>query len=209
MSHLQDESELLTPRILSPWQPPIVQRREPDASAGRDAEAAGSGGLSPALVWLTCRRWWQICLPAGCVLSIAAVAAIWLTFHPVYKAEAWLKIESSAPFLLNQQATGGVSVGAQDVFVRTQLQLIRSPVVIEPLLERPEIASIPEIKEMSNPVALLGKAISVESENDSELYRISYSASSPQDAANVVNAVLQEIRSRTIWMAKNVARRSS
>lgn len=192
MSHLHEESESLAPRILSHWQPPIVNRREPDAFAARDGEQSGSGGLNAALVWHTWRRWWHVCLPVGTVLAGGILAFIWLTFHPVYKAEAWLKIESSAPFLAFQNATGGVSVGAQDVFVRTQLQLIRSPVVVEPLLERPEIASIPEIKAMSNPVAALGKAISVESENDSELYRISYSASSPQDAANVVNAVLQE-----------------
>ncbi|MDZ4782032.1 MAG: polysaccharide biosynthesis tyrosine autokinase [Planctomycetia bacterium] len=191
MNHIQDESDAIVPRILSPWQPPIVQRHDADVGASPDSPAS-AGGLNAALIWHTWRRWWHACLPAGALLASLAVLGVWATFRPVYRAEAWLKIESSAPFLVSQSAAGGVSMGSQDVFVRTQLQLIRSPVVIEPVLERAPIAAIPEIRAMSNPVATLGKTISVESDNDSELYQVTYAAGSPTDAANLVNAVLEE-----------------
>ena len=169
------------------WQLPSAWIQDGD----RAGQQAG-GELNFALARHTWRRWWYLCLPAGLVTAALVTAVIWLTFEPVYEAVAWLKIESQSPFLAFPDEDKVVSGSKGDIFVRTQMELIRSPIVLDPVLQDARIASIPEIRKMDNPVRALSKAISVKSETESELYQVSFAARSSRDAANLVNAVLTQ-----------------
>ena len=140
---------------------------------------------------MTVRRWWLVCVPIGVVLAGLGSAVLWLTFEPVYESVGYLRIESNSPYIAyptDQRNTGG----SEDRTVRTQVELLRSPIVLERVLEREKIAAMPAIRAMGNPVRDLSKKIKAKSENDSELYSVTYSAADPNDACNVVNAVLEE-----------------
>jgi succinoglycan biosynthesis transport protein ExoP len=151
---------------------------------------AKSGGMSPALVWHTWRRWWPWCLPVGAALAVLGVALTWLSFKPMYEAQAWLQISAPEYFVFAHNQSGA---GAQsDVFVRTQLALIESPVVLDRVVARPEIGKIAEIRTSLNPVKELSDQLDIESIDQSELYQVSFSASVAADAMTVVNAVLDE-----------------
>ena len=70
----------------------------------------------------------------------AIVAATVLYLHvPRYEARSLLMIEDFGPFVaFNESANAGQS----QRYIQTQLEILRSPVVLEPALSRPEIASI-------------------------------------------------------------------
>lgn len=147
--------------------------------------------MNPALVWHTWRRWWHICLPIGVTFAAIGIAVVWFTFEQVFEAEAWLQI--GAPTFIVFEDHGGPNAAAQsDVFVRTQLAMIKSPVVLDRVVARPEVAQIAEIRTSLIPVQDLKKAVSIESVDESELYQITYSTTKPEDAQAVVNAVLEE-----------------
>jgi len=133
------------------------------------------------------RRWWMVAAPIGLLLAVAGGATVYLLFEPVYEAAAWFKIEERTPFL----AFEAKDEGRSKLFFQTQIEMIRSPLVLGPVIKRPEIARLPEIARQPNKVAWLGKQIKVMSKGESELFLILYASPDPTDAASVVNAVTE------------------
>ncbi len=70
------------------------------------------------------------------------------------------------------------------------MELMRSPLVMGPVISQPEIAQVPEIRDREAPIVWLGTKIKAASVGQSELVQISFDARSPADAARVVNAVV-------------------
>ena len=64
---------------------------------------------------------------------------VWLLFKPQYEAAAWLKIDERTPYLAFDIKDDSGSRG----FCQTQFELIRSPVVLGPVVARSEIAQLP------------------------------------------------------------------
>ncbi len=133
------------------------------------------------------RRWWKTATPLGLLLAAVGGLTVYLLFRPVYEAAAWFKIEERTPFLAFETKDEGRS----KVFFQTQIETIRSPLVLGPVIKQPEIARQPQIAREPDKVAWLGKQIKVTSVGESELFRILYTAPDPKDAAAVVNAVTE------------------
>jgi polysaccharide biosynthesis transport protein len=128
-------------------------------------------------------RWWRVVLPCGVVLAAIAAAIVYVTFRPVYRAEAWLRICDNTPFVAFQ------SHEDPRRFLDTQLALMRGPLVVGPVVARPEIAQLPEIQKQEAPVVWLGTKIKATS-GGGEYVTISYESTNPGAAAMVVNAVV-------------------
>lgn len=144
-------------------------------------------GISPRRILDAVRYWWKWALPAGLVLGITASAVIYGTFRPKYQASAWLRIEEHAPYLAFE------AKGAADNskgFVPTQIEMLRSPMVLGPVIGDRTIAAIPEIAQADNPTEWLRGQVIVKPVGSSELYTVSFICSQPKAAANVVNAIL-------------------
>jgi polysaccharide biosynthesis transport protein len=154
----------------------------------RPATSDQANGLSFVLNAL--RRRWKWVLPLALLLGCGAAAAVVLLFKPSYEAVACLKIESHAPHIAFEMS--GEDRDASKSFLQTQVNLLRHPVVLSPVVALPEVARIPEIASESDPVRWLAKRISVKRETESELYDISFAAHDPKAAATVVNALLDE-----------------
>jgi capsular exopolysaccharide synthesis family protein len=125
----------------------------------------------------------------GILLAAIAGALVWYIHVPKFQATALIKIESDAPFIAFQQ---GAPNRDTDRYVQTQIELLRNPLALGPVLSRPEVASIQEIKEEADPVAYLQEHLEVKQVGRSELYQVSYKSRSPDDAATVANAVVAE-----------------
>jgi len=152
-------------------------------------EAPPATPMGPALAWQAFSQWWYICLPVGVLLATALVAAVWYTFVPMYEVEAWLKIESNKPFMF---FTGREVTATADRFERTQVELLRNRVVLERVLERPEIASLQEILEMDLPIETLGRQLQVGSQNESDLFYVRFQSPRAENAKLIVNAVVTQ-----------------
>ena len=155
----------------------------------RPPNGVGDIRISPAFLMWVFRQWWMVGVPIGLVLSAAAGAGV-LYFHvPRYEAKALLMIEDISPFVAF--ADRGDRQESQR-YIETQLEILRSPVVLEPVLSRPEIASLDELSDQPDRLKALREGLSVAPLGRSELYNISYISPSPEAAAAIVNAVAAE-----------------
>ena len=134
----------------------------------------------------TCNRWAMAMVPA---LGLALVGGglAFLLWEPIYEASAWFEIEEHPPYLVLVSKDEGRS----KLFCQAQIEMIRSPSVLGPVIKRPEIARQPEVACQPDKVAWLGQRIKVLPVGESELFRIVYAARDPKDAATVVNAVTE------------------
>ena len=145
--------------------------------------------ISPRFLMRALAHWWYIALPIGCVLAAISGALVMLTFTPVYRSIAVLKIASYTPYIAyttNEQPMN------PEEFTETQIELLRSPLVMEQLLADPEIAELPVILEQENPIGWLANRVRVDQVGNSELYQIYLDAPNPDDAALLVNTILDE-----------------
>jgi polysaccharide biosynthesis transport protein len=139
--------------------------------------------LSLQFVLGVARRWWRVILPCGLLLGALGAVGVYVTFRPVYRAEAWLRIWDNTPFLAFQTHED------PHRFLESQMALMRSPLVIGPVVSKPEIAQLPEIQKQDAPIAWLGTKIKAAS-GGGEFVTISYESQSPVASAMVVNAVV-------------------
>ncbi|MFK8115156.1 MAG: GumC family protein [Rubripirellula sp.] len=141
-------------------------------------------------------QWWYIALPLGCVLAVIAAAIVMLTFTPAYRSTAVLKIASYTPYIAytsNEQPMN------PEEFTETQVELLRSPLVMEQVINNPRIAGLEEMMEKENPATWLSKNIRVDQVGNSELYNVYLDATHPDDSSILVNSILDEyfaVRSR-------------
>lgn len=144
--------------------------------------------ITPQFVIYALARWWKLAVPAALLLAGAAAAIVWSIFVPQYHAEAWLQIHEQRPVV----AFDTEGRGPEKSFVSTQIQLIRSPMVLAPVVADPEIARMKELIENQGQdlIAWLGKHIQVTQVEDSQLFIVSYKAEDPKNASRVVNAVV-------------------
>ena len=151
---------------------------------GRVAGDEQNIGLSFLLNVL--RRWWLIAGPIGLFLAVGGVAVVWLRFIPQFEAVAWLKIEERAPYLAFENKSEDVGSKA---FVQTQIEMIRSPLVLGSVVARPEIARLEDLRSKSDALVWLAKEVKTVQVGESELFKVMYAGDNPQSAAAIVNAV--------------------
>lgn len=142
------------------------------------------GMISVGFILSVFRQWWKVATPLGVLMAGAGAAALWWSFKPSYEASAWLRIEDRRPY---------IAFPTRDEsrrFVSTQVELIRSPLVIGPAISKPEVARAPELAGKLDPIAWLGTKINVRPVGNSELFVVSYASPDPTSAAAVVTEVV-------------------
>ena len=152
--------------------------------------APDSSGGQASLSEPTGRHRWLTALVLGLVLATCAGAVVMYFYTPQYEASAVLMINDASPFLaFVPRDTGNDS----QRYVQSQIELLRSPLVLGPVLARKDVALIQEIKAAADPVKFLQKYLSVQQVGKSELYKVSYVlCPSANGAATVANAVVAE-----------------
>lgn len=178
----------LVPAQPAPPVPYAPTALPPELLAGEAGD--GGGQISLSFILLAIRRWWRWTIPTGIVLSALTGALIWTLFEPVFEAQAWLLINSRQPFIVNDM-NPGYSYGP-DAFVRTQVELIGSPIVLGRVLSNPDVAGLPEVKGEIDPLSWLTGELRVQSVGKSDLYRVTFKGPHAGNASKIVNAVIDE-----------------
>lgn len=177
-----------TSRALRRIEPPS-QRALAYPIAAQVGSSSGENLVSPSFLWWVFQQWWKVCIPVGAVLAAIAGASVVFLHVPKFKATAMLTIEDTSPYIAFSKTAGGDRSGQ---YIQTQLALLRSPVVLEPVVGRPEVAAIAELATAADPVEVLQENLLIERLGGSELYNISYVSTVPKSAAAVVNGVVEE-----------------
>ena len=167
------------PGVTSPvW---VVARRPP----GKEA----AGVLTPQFVLRAILHWfWPIAI-ASLLLAAASTAAIFYFGKPVYRASAWIEIEPRARYLV-WDGRDESDKSEQEQYVNTQVELMRGPLVLGKLVSSPEVAQLPEVQGVANPVDLLKKRLTIAPIGKSQLYEVAFEGQDGRAAALLVNAVL-------------------
>ena len=125
-------------------------------------------------------------LLAGLLSAIIAGLAFYFATPTQYSARALILMAKNAPFVAFQ---ADIDDRKSDPFIKTQIELIRSPAILNRVLEDAEAAKCAELRESVDPIAHLQARLQISQIGDSDLYEISYASASAQDAASIVNAV--------------------
>jgi len=161
-----------------------------DSANLRNSPSQPQKRVTPQFALHVLQQWWMIATPLGLLLAGIAVGVVWWTFQPQYEATTWLRIKSQQPFLAFAPTQTGRDVGK--LFVQTQVELIRSPLVLAPVTGQPEVAKVPELQEEEDPIEWLAENIKVRSVGKSELFKVSLACDKAKDSAWIVNQVVHE-----------------
>ncbi len=144
--------------------------------------------FSLVCLWHTFCLWWRLCVPAGVVLAAIVGLAVWSVNSPQYTASAWLRIASVGSYIAFPSSQS--SFGNSPSFVATQVELIRSPAVLEAVVNRRDIAQIAEIKNSPDSVRWLRDRVGVKRVGHSELFLVSFRSHSPDLSSRLANAIV-------------------
>lgn len=145
--------------------------------------------LSPTFFWWTFCQWWKVIVPVGLVLAGITAFAVFENYEPEYKTSALVVVEDSAPFIAFSKSS---VTGNTRKYVETQIELLRSSIVLEPVLARPEVAELSEFSGSNDKLKQIKQKLRISRIGRSELYKVSYTSKSPLAAMNISNAVVAE-----------------
>lgn len=136
------------------------------------------------------------------LVAALAIVAIWTQIAPVYQAQAELRVRSYVPHLVFETEDTG-SVPNYDALVNTQVSIIRSPTILQRVLDQSEIRETQWYKHPPQSLVqgLLGKttvapmdrlrdALVVQLRPESEIIDLCFTDISRQEAMLIVNTVL-------------------
>lgn len=136
-------------------------------------------------IWIALRCWWKVTAPLGLLFAVGAAAGMYYYSKPVYTAATWLTIRDRPHVLL-----GEVSPGDQKKFVENQMELLKSPRVLEQVASIPAVASTPEIVKFGrDPAQALRKLLKIKSLGRSDYFVIEFTSIDREKAALITNKV--------------------
>ncbi|UCD49719.1 MAG: AAA family ATPase [Phycisphaerales bacterium] len=189
-AELQHPSGAVSPVVARPVLPARPQRWTPPGQMGPSASELLAGML---------RYKWTILLIA-ILVSAPIIGLIWTQTVLKYGARAELQVSPVIPGLVDKDRT----VPFYDSFVNTQVSIVRSPDVLNRVLEDEKVQqtrwrqeppqSLVEkvLGSRISPMERLRKSLSVRPRPRTEIIDISFAARSSKDAETIVNAVLEK-----------------
>jgi polysaccharide biosynthesis transport protein len=149
------------------------------------------------------RHWWKILL-LWLVVSAPIMYLIFLFIQPTYEAYSMVRVEPSA---LNLFAPTHDTNGTTFPYIQTQVQLIKSDVVLSAAVANPLVSDLPSIKESDDPKTDLRKKLSVDIVQDAYLIRVSLESKNQHEVAAIVNAVVEAYRAQNEQYAQSANKR--
>lgn len=131
------------------------------------------------------RRRWGWAILAGIMASAIAVAVGWIIIPVTYSTDAWLQVQSQAPFLVEP-------INAKNSYLNqrgAQAVLIKSPFVLRTVIRELDINSYPEMRGVIDPVNWIASRLSVSFPGGTDIMSIGMSGKDKDMITEIVNAV--------------------
>lgn len=170
---------------------------------GGESESELRGGGRTLSIGALLRYKWTMLL-VTVVSAPLLVGGVWLAMVPEYRARALVHVRSKLHHLVEAPEDGrGGPWGQYDRYMLSQVQIIKSSVVLERLKDREDVratewyaedASLFDelLGESSDPYARLDNELEANPVRNTELIELSMATRNPRDAATIVNALVQE-----------------
>lgn len=159
----------------------------PVVEAGPPAPSLGLAGYLHSL-----RRHWVLAAGVGLLCAAVAAPAAWFGHGSKYEAKSHLRMSSQEHMLVfPTAATRETGMTSFDIYKETQRQLVTSRFVLIAALRKPEVARLPSIRREQDAVVWLAEQIRVQFPGDAEIMEVSLVGDDPQEAATLVNSVVE------------------
>ena len=169
-----------------------------------------SVGLNMRALLHSFRRRSFVALVMGLVTASLVMWVVWM-FVPVQSVvEAWFLCKAEQPVLIEAPAAeqSRRNTNEFDVFRRTQMAMIQTPLVLAAAVRPREISELPVIKAEKDPVMYLQNELRVEFSGESELLRISMRGDDPEQLVAIVNSVADAYIREVVENDRNARRRT-
>lgn len=174
---------LSVPRTVGGFPAELAWRGGPSLETSESQSGAGLSAYGHGF-----RRRWLSAILLGVAVAGAAAPAVWFTYRPQYTATAMFKIAANQQTILFP--TADRTTTTFDVYKNTQQQYVKSRFVLIAALRKPETANLKALQDDPDPVSWLARNLRVDFPGNAELMQISLKANDPQEAAALVNAVV-------------------
>jgi polysaccharide biosynthesis transport protein len=151
------------------------------------------------------RHWWRIML-FWLVVSAPLIYLIYMMVEPTYEATSLLQADPMHVDIFNPGVLQS-SRGDGKPYLLTQVQLITSDSVLNAALAKPGISNLPMIRSSKDPKADLRELLNVVIVGDQTyLIRVGLPSQNPDEAAKIVNAVVESYMDQHTSYHKNTNR---
>ncbi len=132
------------------------------------------------------RRFFYYKTATGVILFVFVTAfCVYALRPPTYTAKTWIQVHLERPYFIQPS-----SLDDYDLFLRTQIAIFYNPVVLEKVLDSPDIANLPSVSRQRDKFGWLRDNLKIRREGQSELLSVSISLPWREDSDKIVNAVV-------------------
>ena len=135
------------------------------------------------------RKRWRLILTLWLATFVPALAFIWMHFEREYEAEGVIRVAPYVSRILFRDEESGL-LPLYGAFVTTQMNLITNPMVLNRVLDDPDIAHIPWIADSDDPTSALSRIVQVDNPRNTELITVTMRGREKEHLAPAVNAIL-------------------
>jgi len=164
----------------------------PDLQALAPASPSASQNLT--VYFHSLRRHWVLAAGLGLLFAAALGPLVWFVLWAAeYKASAYLRVAAKRKSMVSgfeSPASNQLSVTTFDIYKNTQLQYIQRPLVLAAALRKAEVAKYKLDEREDDPIVWLQQELSMGFPGDAELMEISLTCYDPEEAATLVNSVV-------------------
>jgi succinoglycan biosynthesis transport protein ExoP len=152
-------------------------------AAGGDPLA---GGVDYRRVWHSFRRRWIPATVVALTLGSIAGALTFLFLPQGYESVAWLRVRDKSGMY---GAGMGRDNAEYEAYRKTQVQLIKSPLVLMAALRRPGVNGLATLQAEEDKVGWLMRNVQVSAPMESEVLQVRLRGEDPREITAIVNAV--------------------
>ena len=131
------------------------------------------------------RRRWLPATALGLLVGLLAAVPAWIFMPRGYEAVAWLRVRDKGGML-----SRGRDTAEYESYKKTQLQLMKSPYVLQAALRKPGIEGLETLREAgADPIGWLSRSLIVTASPESEVVQVRLRGKKADDTAKILNAV--------------------
>lgn len=132
------------------------------------------------------RRRWLTSMVLGLLTGLSLAVPAWIFMPRGYEAVTWLRVRDKGGML-----SRGRDSAEYESYKKTQLQLMKSPYVLQAALRKPGIEGLETLREAAaDPIGWLSRGLMVTASPESEVVQVRLRGKNAEDVAKILNAVI-------------------
>ena len=143
------------------------------------------GGVDPLRLLHALRRRWIPAAVVGLLAAVSFAMPVWMFMPRGFEAVVWLRVRDKGGMLSQERDTA-----EYEAYKKTQLQLMKSPNVLQAALRKPGIEQLETLQESgADQIGWLSRSLVVTAVPESEVVQVRLRGKKPDEVAKILNSV--------------------